>query len=895
MSIKISVIIPAYNAASTIADTLRSLLAQTFSDWEAIVVNDGSSDNTEDVVKEFIKQDQRICLINQKNKGASGARNTGLQIAHYDWLLFLDSDDWIFSQHLEKLSSKLNADPSLDVVYCGWTYALPDGEYVFSSLPETWGDLFLHFAQGCVSIVHTFIVRKTLVDTFGPFDSAMRSCEDWALWQRIARSTARFGVVNEVLAVYRTRPDSLTRNGYQLLKDGIQVLTWGHGPDPRSLTIHPVYPNGLPIAELTEQKLYLLCACAGYLIGGMKNPNHLFDLLDETSFSKLDAYYVAHSLFVHIFVAASQPRSEWYGLWDSRQEYLKNFLDLLEVKSGTSKLSLSAYGNFQLLLGKYAKPRDLSQFIVQKYADFVLLKRPILYFIYRVKQFIKCNLWTWILIWPQIRGLAYRIYNHLMPAKQLSTDHPIYNPQQYFENLFKDQPNPWDYTNKYEQTKYEQTLNIIPEVAKDRVLEIACAEGYFTVQLAPQVRSLLAVDVSQTALVRCQQRCATFSNVNFQCLDFVREAIPDNFDLLICSEVLYFVADRSSLASIVQKFVNAIKVGGYLVMTHSNVLVDDPNSSGFSWDHAIGGKFIGETFSRCCALNYVKELQTPLYRIQLFQRNERPCQLSKKNKPESIEIYNDLEYQYLPQEIAEGIVINKINSLPILSYTEVVLQDQTDFPDQISLVNFEKQLRYLKEAGYYSLKVEDWGYSILENYPLKDRAVVLLFKECRKSFLEYAWPLIQDYGFSATLCIYGSEVGKSKTFDPFQKNQEISLIEWPQIRKLQSQGVSFAAYSMHRQLLTSLSPQKIWYEIQKSRSILESELAISMPIFVYPYGKSNAFIEYLAGVAGYNFAITEYSGFCDQNKSFLRLPEIKIESSDTLERFIKKITPYKHL
>ena len=91
----VSVIIPAYNAVETIADTLESLIAQTYPHWEAIVVNDGSSDATDEITREFVERDARIRMITQPNGGEGAARNTGIAQAQYDWLLFLDADDWI--------------------------------------------------------------------------------------------------------------------------------------------------------------------------------------------------------------------------------------------------------------------------------------------------------------------------------------------------------------------------------------------------------------------------------------------------------------------------------------------------------------------------------------------------------------------------------------------------------------------------------------------------------------------------------------------------------------------------------------------------------------------------------------------------------------------------------
>src|SRR5688572_13630116 len=100
MNPSISIIIPAYNAAATIAETIESLLSQNFKDWEAVVVDDGSTDQTVNIIKGYTKTDTRIQLISQPNVGLAGARNTGIKHAHFEWILFLDADDWISDNFL---------------------------------------------------------------------------------------------------------------------------------------------------------------------------------------------------------------------------------------------------------------------------------------------------------------------------------------------------------------------------------------------------------------------------------------------------------------------------------------------------------------------------------------------------------------------------------------------------------------------------------------------------------------------------------------------------------------------------------------------------------------------------------------------------------------------------
>jgi glycosyltransferase involved in cell wall biosynthesis len=357
----ISVIIPAHNAASTMADTLQSLLDQTYLYWDAIVIDDGSTDNTAALAKRFAEKDVRFRVFSQPQLGVSIARNNGVAQARCDWLLFLDADDWIFPQHLERLIGVLKTEPRLDAVCCGWTYVTPDGEQVFGSYGGPRGDLFAQHAQYCFSVIHTYIVRRSLVEAVGGFDPGLRTCEDWDLWQRIARTGARFGAVREKLAAYRIRAGSATSNGYQILCDGLQVLARGHGADRRIPQAHPVYPAGFPRQHLAKNKFGLLCACAGYVIGNGGDACALFEILQGEYCSTLSSYEVAVALFVHTMVAASQPRPEWYRLWPTLKERMDAFLLALEGYSGTPKLRCRTQLFLSALILKYAQDPGLGR------------------------------------------------------------------------------------------------------------------------------------------------------------------------------------------------------------------------------------------------------------------------------------------------------------------------------------------------------------------------------------------------------------------------------------------------------------------------------------------------------------------------------------------------------
>ncbi len=887
----VSVIIAAHDAENTIAETLQSLLNQTFPHWEAIVVDDGSSDGTENVVKAFVEQDTRFRFFKQQQMGVSIARNNGIKLARFDWIVFLDSDDWIFPGHLERLTGLIEADPTLDVAYCGWAYFTPDGERVFEEFYGKTGDLFADYTASCVSVLHTYIVRRSLVIAVGGFDPTFRTCEDWDLFQRIARTGAHFGGIGEILAAYRMRPGSATCNSLQLLKDGIRVLDQGHAPDPRLAQLHIPYPEGLPSEQLIKNKYDLLFACAGYAIGSGNDARPLLQELKDERYSTLNPYEVANCIFRHAMVSASRPRKEWYMLWTDVEGKVKDFLIALEAHSGTPGLARHAYRFTKSLVMKYAKDPGLMRRIGSLQAYLILtipnLIKKMSRRVDKIQRILKRPSRVALLMIPQLKHFSKNVRRLLKTRqkKKLVLSAEKTNPRAHFEELFSKSPDPWNYTNPYEQIKYEQTLSLIPDEPIEKALELACAEGHFTVQLAPRVKHLLAADISQIALRRAAERCNNLKNVAFQCLDITKDPIPGQFDLIVCSEVLYFVGDRSKLRTTAEKLADCLNPGGYLLMAHANLIVDEPNQPGFNWDHAFGAKVIGETFARHHHLEFRKELRTPLYRIQLFRRKDHINFFSRNCAPKTIEL---ARHGPLPSKVAMQVLWNT-DKLPILRYRRVgPIKSDTQNYSTVTPEAFEEQLCYLRDTDHESISLYEWLYAVHSKTPLTGRKVVITFDEGCHDFLTYAWPLLKRYGFTATVFLVTDRIGRPNLQHKNHQEQTTQL-SWKDIRQLQSEGATFGSYSASLSDLTLIPLKDALHEIRESKAILENELGTYISSFAYPHGKLNRLIEYLVGMSGYDFGLSFEPGLCTMNHSLLALPRIEVKGSDSIEDFAVKL------
>jgi glycosyltransferase involved in cell wall biosynthesis len=222
----VSVIVPAYNVAGFIKEALDSAFAQTFGDYEVIVVNDGSPDATEleRVLEPYIA---RIVYIKQENRGLSGARNTALRAARGRFIALLDADDMWLPNYLEVQTALMLADSSLDVLY-------PDAE-VFGDAPEA-GQRFMEMCpskgdvtfeslvrQECNVMICAMARRETVLRV-GLFDENLRSSEDFDLWLRIVKAGGRIAYHREVLARYRKRRGSLSSDPVWMCRHILMVL-----------------------------------------------------------------------------------------------------------------------------------------------------------------------------------------------------------------------------------------------------------------------------------------------------------------------------------------------------------------------------------------------------------------------------------------------------------------------------------------------------------------------------------------------------------------------------------------------------------------------------------------------------------------------------------------------
>lgn len=1183
----ISVVVPAYNRESTIAQTLDSLLAQTHAGWEVIVVDDGSSDATAERVEEYARRDERVRLCRQENKGVSAARNAGIARASHPWLFFLDADDWIVPTAFAALLQAASGSPGkIDAVYAGYVRVDEKGRETRERRPAHAEDLFPVFTQMCAFAIHACLVRTDLVRAIGGFDETLVTCEDWDLWQRIARSGARFAAIPNYIAYYGMRAKSASANGARMLEDGLRVIARGHAEDPRLTDVNPLHRHGAADSARPLTEAYFICYAAGLVMAQGDDARWMLDALGDARPSGIDAGGVAETLFLAVPNGRATNAEEWPEFPPAVLERCREFIDALAGWMGDKWLAFGARRALErLMLGAvegpmprtvgawhlmeidcagdppghlyvgaevervvcsvrfgshdlgtvelavcdgWIPPRVLADRIAEELAwdliglllardvhpqleidragaavrvarngvtlaegevpagtqfdqwlrgqvDWTLLLQEVLgndtwtgedfysdrpqartwprrkagdapvavelsgplpsiycregvaigatlagvplltlrlraqrgrVQAHRIRKAILTRLGfefcravtrEWILA-PAAPGLSIREVlaaaargrspaeappptwaggsrpRDLVPgwnsalaefvpagaaalvigrrasgaegtaasryailpaasreavlAAALQSDDPAlevgdgepgcvaYAPcaqwdrsstghheaddaslltNLEFERTFATRPDPWNYASDYEQVKYEQTLSLVPDGVR-RALEVGCAEGAFTARLAECVPSVLGCDVSVVALSAAARRCNRLPGVSFAQLDLFEDKLPEGYDLIVCSETLYYASSEDRLARTARRFAQALAAGGLLLTANANALVDDEGAPGFDWDVPFGAGRIEQSILATGFFEIADEIRTAPYRVQLYRRRARRRLLparspaARSDLVPTGEMSKEAGERYRPrggavrreEEVPPSVAEPK---LPILMYHRIAADGTEEtkrwrtHPD-----DFRRQLEFLRGAGYYSLSFEGWRAAANARRVLPGKPIVITFDDGYEEFQREVAPLLIEHGFRASIFVVSELVGQTNAWDA-ELGETLSLMDWSEIEQLAVEGFEIGSHTRRHLPLVTLDQEQLADDLARSKRTLEQRLGQPVRSLSYPFGLHDATVESVAGACGYEHAVTTDEWSASWSDSLLALPRLEVAGTDSIDDF----------
>lgn len=217
---KISIICPVYKAENYLHQCIDSILAQTFTDWELILVDDGSPDSSGEICDKYANQDRRIRTIHKQNEGVSVARQTGLEVAHGEYVIHVDSDDWVEPNMLEELYKKAKQDDA-DIVICDYFNNIGTKQTICRQCPSSLEpqkvliELFQQLHGSCCNK----LARRACYKLYGiEFPRGINYCEDLLTWvQFLSHEEVKVAYLNKAFYHYCDNPESITRS-YQRLQ-----------------------------------------------------------------------------------------------------------------------------------------------------------------------------------------------------------------------------------------------------------------------------------------------------------------------------------------------------------------------------------------------------------------------------------------------------------------------------------------------------------------------------------------------------------------------------------------------------------------------------------------------------------------------------------------------------
>lgn len=356
----VSVVIPTYNRAGLLKQTLDSLLVQTYSKWECIVIDDGSTDETEQVVRQHECQTQ---YIRQENSGPAAARNRGIKRATGDSLLFLDSDDLLLPEALEVLVKTLDRHPDAGVAYGGFYGFYPDGSP--GTIPEVphlsaapssspWPNRDVHpyglSVEGHVLpvllrhdaiVMGTSLVRQSVAEESGGFDPTLDFMEHWDFFLRLAQKGVPFAAANRPVLRIRMHDGNLSSDFESMLHHRLEMI---------DNYLPPAHSNRTSLRTEARANAYAflgVCMCSsGQIKQGLR---HLRSTLRHRPLT-LEAYDALTQRLCKHALSKTHPETE-----------LQSLLRLLGPSANAQSLKdfvLSRFYRIQALERAKSDPRD---------------------------------------------------------------------------------------------------------------------------------------------------------------------------------------------------------------------------------------------------------------------------------------------------------------------------------------------------------------------------------------------------------------------------------------------------------------------------------------------------------------------------------------------------------
>jgi peptidoglycan/xylan/chitin deacetylase (PgdA/CDA1 family)/GT2 family glycosyltransferase len=965
----IGVVMPARNAGETIAETLESLRNQTYLRWEAVVVDDGSTDETRAIAQRYAAEDARIRVIQGPVRGVSAARNAGIAQLETQWLLFLDADDTIAPTMMSRMIEALDRDENADVVHCGWTYTDEHGHaFETRRCEDASPDLFPLLTRHCPFAIHACVIRRSMVVVAGGFDEALRTSEEFDLWQRVARMGARFVLVDDSLVTYRLRPKASWFDPTSFLNDALTVVRRGHTSDPRlddALVVaahrHGASPTLLPAVEYN-----LLTWAAAIAIVSGEAPLPLLKLVPYEGESQIDPSQVAGSLFNAVPLSLRKTTDEWSSLWPRFEESLRDFLQALEQHCKAPGLAARIYQ----ILGERVIDRVIASascdedaisapvIVGATAAVRIAATRPIVDLDLPGVDRLFCGVYCegtllGSLQLPVTEGRAFgaiiadavaarffwqlldRLFaRHVYPAlavehydnggmisrdgtviaSQIDSDPrdrlhdvvgwPIFvqelfgqgnwPPERIYDAVTCDPDNSGTERKgtSFERIEVSTSIPSLTDLVGDSIaVELSIAGFPVVSATVPVLDGRVESSVLRATLLdQGQTELAAIA---------VREGVLGQS-----------LDDSVPLLQRLQK--RAAEVEAWRVPDYELLAGDHGAGQDTDWARIAGGlmrpdgvesvTLIGSAPILSADMPHPRRSPLPVAVLETVMANLAPHQPAIRvgSGPVGFAGYlpdltpvagRPLSGASTKNELPSELQAAGADHLPILMYHRVAPEGSAALARwRVTPEQFDAQMRYLSETGFQLASFEEWRHARVNHAPLSGRRVLITFDDGYTDFVEYAFPILQRYGLTATVFLPTDLMGDSARWDAWS-GETASIMSWDDARRLRDRGISFGSHAASHRRLTELTPGEIVEEGIRSRVAIERQLEIKVDSIAYPFGAHDDAVDCLIGACGYLHGVTTHPAISQFSESPLALSRVEIWGDDGLDQFIARLEP----
>jgi peptidoglycan/xylan/chitin deacetylase (PgdA/CDA1 family) len=782
----------------------------------------------------------------------------------------------------------------------------------------------------------------------GGFDSALKTCPDWDLWQRIARTGARFEAIPDVLARYRMRPNSAGVNGRQILSDGLKAIERAYLPDPRVPVPDPRYANGAPIEQLSGARLHFTCWAAGLVIGSGGDACQLLSAVEEDREPGLDLDMIALMIFEAALLPTCRTPSEWVEIWPGLEPRIDRFLSALESQSMAPGLAIRVRNILErrivdnvperrpLTVGRtHAVKLDITEPIpdlfppapaerllcalyiegeslgnielpicdgmvpAQIIADAIVAEHawPIL------GRFFERTLYHQLDVKRDARGVSiWR--GDLCLARGLEegedefwiSAHNRIGWAVFLQELWG-RPD-WPLSRFYNSWAVRKKTGKRVAAGDEHAVEVSNGLSDIRVsgrelRLVPMVGGVavgaVTIRAEQEVMRAHQIRAVITARGGLElCRAAVREGVlgkPLSAAPASLRERLAVAADSTAPRPASIDGENAIILGQRSQEAIGTSLSRRAMLPAAAAEYLIDGASVaGEVVIQSPRANRLP--YRVVYAPDLIGRADMCERKSAAATPRPTPAYKRL-YQSVSDKLKGR---TGTSHLPILMYHRVAPDGAAALARyRVTPGAFEEQLRHLRDAGYHSVGLEDWRIAMKNERPLPGRAVILTFDDGYMDFMTYAWPLLKSYGFSAIVFLVAGQIGGTNYWDRAY-GEEVPLLGWEQIHRLRDEGVEFGSHSASHLPLSAVSPAEIVSEGARSRAILERGLGLPVRTIAYPHGAEDRIVRHLIGACGYIFGLSCQPGLSGFFDPLLALPRVEITGSDALPEFISKLS-----